>query len=101
MPTDNGHSDGSLVSNEHVYAPSFVGGSGGQTLNPPSNGQPGYTVVQPGTYVNPSDSGSATVPLGQVVNSASSQANQAMDTDHVPIGLRGIIHDYFSGLQSK
>ena len=99
MPTDNGHGGGGTTTNEHVYAPSFVGGQGGTALNPKGGGDPGNTPGQPGNYVNPTDNSSASVPLDQVAANASSQADSAMDSDHVPIGLRGVIHDYFSGLQ--
>ncbi len=99
MPTDNGHSDGGLTTNERIYAPSFVGGNGGQALNPKgNNADPGNTATSQQVIVNPGEEPS-TVPLGQVIDAASAQAANAMDAEHVPIGLRGVIREYFSGLQ--
>jgi hypothetical protein len=98
MPTNNGHSDGSTVTNEHVYAPTFVGGTGGPTINPSGNSNNGSIPSQPGSTVNP-DTGTSSVPLDNVSGPAAAQADSAMNADHVPIGLRGVIHDYFSGLQ--
>ena len=98
MPTNNGHGDGSVVTNEHVYAPTFVGGSGGPSIDPSNGASNGSVPSQPGSYTNP-DTGTSNVPLDNVSAAAQAQADSAMDTDHVPIGLRGVIHDYFSGLQ--
>ena len=99
MDTNNGHGDGTIINNEHIYAPSFIGGTGGAALNPDANNPNGDGgAAQSGGYQSV-QTGSATVPLTSVVGAAASQADAAMDSDHVPIGLRGVIHDYFSGLQ--
>ncbi len=98
IATNNGHSDGSVVTNEHVYAPSFVGGTGGQSVNLPTGNSGDTQSGQPNGYADPS-TGSASVPLQNVAGAAAAQADSALDAEHVPIGLRGVIHDYFSGLQ--
>jgi hypothetical protein len=96
------HGDGTVKGpNETVYAPSFAGGSGGTTLNPKSdnpnaNGDPSQQTNQTST-----SSGQSTVPLNQVSGQASQQADQAMDSDHIPGALRGVVRDYFTGLQGK
>lgn len=95
---NNPAGDGTLVQNERVYAPSFIGGNGGTNINPTgAGGDPGALTNQ-STYIDPT-TGNSTVPLGDVVAAAAAQAASAMDADYVPIGLRGVIHDYFSGLQ--
>jgi hypothetical protein len=39
--------------------------------------------------------------LSDVAGQAAAQADRAMDTDHIPGALRGVVRDYFTGLQSK
>jgi hypothetical protein len=99
IKTDNNPSgDPSLTQSDRVYAPSFIGGNGGSNINPTgAGGDPGALTNQ-STFIDPT-TGNATVPLGDVVAAAAAQAASAMDADYVPIGLRGVIHDYFSGLQ--
>ncbi len=98
---NNGHSDGSLTNNEPVYAPSFVGGSGGTQLNPSSD-NPGNSN-DPSQQADPNNSfaGTSTTPLSSIIGNVSAQADKAMDSDHVPGALRGVIRDYFTGLQSQ
>ena len=98
---NNGHSDGKVVPYEPVYAPSFAGGQGGQQLNPKSDAQrsPNDPTIQGDNASNPN--GASTVPLNAVAGQAASQADKAMDADHIPGALRGVIRDYFTGLQSK
>ncbi len=90
--------DGTTAQTDRVYAPSFIGGQGGTTINPQGPaGQPGDRTNQP-VYTDPT-TGAAMVPLNDVINAASAQAANAADSEYVPLGLRGVIHDYFSGLQ--
>jgi hypothetical protein len=95
------HGDGTVRPSEPVYAPSFVGGSGGQQINPKSD-KPGDNT-DPVQQVNSSNTsnGQSTVPLNQVSGQAAAQADRAMDSDHVPGALRGVIRDYFTGLQDR
>ncbi len=90
---------GNVTPYEPVFAPWFMGGSGGVPLNPPNsntNGNGEITQVQ-----GPNSTGNATVPLSDVASQAASQADQAMDTDHVPGALRGVIRQYFSDLSNQ
>ncbi|MCC7447736.1 MAG: hypothetical protein IT324_09980 [Anaerolineae bacterium] len=98
---NNGHSDGKVAPYEPVYAPSFAGGEGGQKLNPQSDAQrnPNDPTIQGENASNPG--GASTVPLNAVAGQAAAQADKAMDADHIPGALRGVIRDYFTGLQSK
>ena len=96
---DNKPGGGQVAPYEGVYAPSFVGGSGGQALNPTGNND--STDGQNTTQVQgPNSTGNVTVPLSDVAAEAAGQADQAMDTDHVPGTLRGVIRQYFSDLNS-
>jgi hypothetical protein len=96
------HGSGQAVPYESVYAPSFVGGSGGTAVNPQgSNNSTGNAPPAAlGDQVNPV-SGQSLQPIGNVVGLAAAQADQAMDADHIPGPLRGVIRDYFTGLQSQ
>src|SRR5262249_9459646 len=96
---NNGHGSGQVVPYEPVFAPSFIGGTGGQTLNPNgnNNSSEGQTTIQ---VQGPITWASATVPLSDVASQAAGQADAAMDIDHVPGALRGVVRQYFSGLNS-
>jgi hypothetical protein len=96
------HGSGEVLPPESVHAPSFVGGSGGTRVNPQGStdpNAPSNSVPQDG-QVDPV-AGKSVVPLGQVAGQAAAQADQAMDSEHVPGSLRGVIRDYFTGLQSR
>ena len=97
--TNNGHSDGQPTQPENVYAPSFAGGTGGQKLqlNGDTSRNNGQDPVQNGDFAN-NPAGQSTVPLSSVAGQAAAQADRAMDSDHVPGALRGVVKDYFSGL---
>jgi len=95
---NGGTGDGTTTQTDRVYAPSFIGGQGGATINPQGPaGQPGDRTNQP-VYTDPT-TGAAMVPINDVISAASAQAANAADSEYVPLGLRGVIHDYFSGLQ--
>lgn len=93
--------DGSLANNDFVYAPSFIGGQGGQQINPSSqNPDNPNDPTEQGDYIS-NPTGDSMVPLGSVAGTASAQADQAMDTDRVPGSLRGVIRNYFTNLQER
>jgi hypothetical protein len=99
--TNNGNGDGQVKPYEGVYAPSFVGGSGGNKLQPdgtsPTNGK---DPLQQGEFSN-NPTGESVVPLNSVVDQAAAQADRAMDLNKVPGSLRGVIRNYFTGLQEQ
>jgi hypothetical protein len=96
------HGSGETVLSNLPYDPSFVGGSGGASVSPQGSNNPnGASNAAPqGDQVNPT-AGQSVVPLSAVAGQAASQADQAMDSEHVPGPLRGVIRDYFTGLQSQ
>lgn len=87
-----------LAANQFIYAPSFIGGDGGATLNLSSDAEPNSTdTVEQVEAVSPE--GESRVRVGSVIGLAASQADEAMDADRVPGALRGVIREYFTGLQ--
>ncbi|MFN8562228.1 MAG: hypothetical protein U0703_11540 [Anaerolineae bacterium] len=45
--------------------------------------------------------GQVTVPYDQVFSSYADDASRALDSDYVPLGLRDVIHDYFTSLEPR
>jgi hypothetical protein len=92
--------DANLANNQYIYAPEFAasGGNGPklglQTDKPSSENAP----VQPGDQGN-NPTGESKVELGQVLGQAAKQADEAMDSDSIPGALRGVVREYFTGLQ--
>ncbi len=96
ISTDNGAGDGGETPNSNVYAPQRVGGEGGPQLDVPGNPDSGIPI-QEGEFAN-NPNGQASVPYTQVYGDYSSAANQALDSGYVPLGLRGLIQQYFTRL---
>ncbi len=96
------HGSGEVLPYEAVHAPSFVGGSGGARVSPQGSTDPNAAsdAAPQDSQVDPV-AGKSVVPIGQVAGQAAAQADQAMDSEHVPGSLRGVIRDYFTGLQSR
>jgi hypothetical protein len=42
-----------------------------------------------------------TVPYNQVFSDYSNAANQALERDYIPLGLRDVVRDYFSSLEPR
>ncbi len=99
IEANNGRSDGTLAENDFIYAPTFIGGEGGQEINPRS-GQPGSDSdpMELGEF-SENPTGESRVPIRDVVGRAAAEADQAMETDRVPGALRGFIRQYFTDIQ--
>jgi hypothetical protein len=91
--------NGGTANNDFVYAPTFIGGDGGDKINPESDNplNPNDPTESGDFTSNPT--GNSMLPIGDVAGQASAEADRAMDNDRVPGSLRGIIRNYFSGLQ--
>ncbi len=59
---------------------------------------PGTALASEGNYVDNPD-GDALVPYNQVYSDYRNAANRALDSDYIPLGLRDVVHDYFSSLE--
>jgi hypothetical protein len=79
-----------------IYAPQRAGGEGGPELflEPDNSDVP----LQDGEFTeNPR--GQALVPYNQVFSDYSNAANRALESDYIPLGLRDVVHDYFTSLE--
>ena len=79
-----------------VYAPQRAGGEDGPELflEPDNSDVP----LTEGEFAeNPE--GQALVPYNQVFSDYSNAANRALESDYIPLGLRDVVHDYFSSLE--
>ncbi|MBN1430271.1 MAG: hypothetical protein JXB07_18015 [Anaerolineae bacterium] len=100
MPTDNGPGDGGERDYEDIFSPQRVGGEGGEEVDIP--GDPGAgmpTGVEGDLAANPS--GSSNVPYNEVWSDYEGAVNQALDSGHIPLGLRDLIKNYFGSLDPK
>jgi hypothetical protein len=82
---------------ESIYAPTRLGqtGAGAEIeLESDTSGMP----VQEGEFTeNPT--GQASVPYNEVYGDYADAANRALESDYVPLGLRDLVRDYFTGLE--
>ena len=89
----DGQGEGDFAS---VYAPRRIGGEGGPEvfLEPETSDVP----VTEGEFAeNPA--GESLVPYNQVFSDYSNAANRALESDYIPLGLRDVVHDYFTSIE--
>lgn len=96
-PGQNNNPDGQGEGQfESIYAPQRIGGEGNENIQLEANSsdQP----IQEGNFSN-NPAGNTSVPYNQVFSDYSNAANQALQSDYIPLGLRDVVHDYFSSLE--
>ena len=97
MNTDNGPGDGGESSFADIYSPQRIGGEGGDQVDIPGNPGAGLPTGNEGNFAeNPQ--GESTVPYGDVYGDYAGAVNEALDNGYVPLGLRGLIQQYFTRL---
>lgn len=97
MDTDNGPGDGGETEYEGIYAPERIGGEGGEEVDIPGDPGAGEPTGVEGDFAeNPE--GDSTVSYDEVFGDYDDAVNEALDNGYIPLGLRDLIHDYFSGL---
>jgi hypothetical protein len=82
---------------EPVYDPRRVGGNPNAdeiVLEPDDSDVP---VIE-GEFA-PNPSGEALVPYNEVYGDYRNQANRALESDYVPLGLRDVVRNYFTSLE--
>ncbi len=80
-----------------IYAPQRIGGEGGEQVDIPGEAGPGTPVTEGELAENPT--GESSVPYTEVFGDYSGAVNQALDTGYIPLGMRGLIQQYFSRLE--
>lgn len=98
QPLGDNNADGQGESSfESIYAPTRLGqtDAGAEIeLESDTSGMP----VQEGEFTqNPT--GQSSVPYNQVFGDYADAANRALESDYVPLGLRDLVRDYFTGLE--
>ncbi len=85
---------------EAVNVPRRIGPAANDGNNVQLNPDASNTPIQEGDFVeNPN--GQVTVPYNQVFSDYANAANQALNSDYVPLGLRDVVRDYFTSLEPK
>ncbi len=99
IPTNNGANQNRLEDYSSVFAPDHLGGSGGDFLQPdPQNPEGGIDVGEVPADPN-RDPGEASVPYTDVFREYSNQANSALATDAIPLGMKDYVRQYFGALE--
>lgn len=81
---------------DSVYAPQRIGGDNGPAvmLEPEGANTP---LIEGEFSENPT--GTTTVPYNQVFSDYTDAANQALESDYIPLGMRDIVRDYFTSIE--
>ncbi len=96
-PAQNNNPDGLGEGEfEPVYAPRRIGAAEGPQLFLET--EPGDAPLVEGDFA-PNPSGEALVPWNQIFGDYRDAASRALESDYIPLGLRDVVHDYFSALE--
>jgi hypothetical protein len=96
IPQNNGAGNGGESAYEQIYAPSLLGGTGGDTLGLPTSGENGDVV---GTSPTTAENGQSLVPYTQVYSQYNQFNRQAIENGEVPAQFMDLIRNYFGSLQ--
>ncbi len=96
MATDNGPGDGGVTPFEELFAPQRIGGEGGDVVDL-GDGVQGPTLGIEGDLVD-NPAGEANVPYNEVYADYEGAVIEALESGYIPLGLRALIGQYFSGL---
>ena len=96
IPQDNGPGNGGESTYEQIYAPSLLGGAGGDTLGLPTSGTEGDVV---GTSPTTAENGQSLVPYTEVYSQYNQFNRQAIENGEVPAQFMDVIRNYFGSLQ--
>lgn len=85
---------------ESVNVPQRIGDQANDGNNVQLDPDAGNTPVQEGDFSQNPD-GQVTVPYNQVFSDYANAANEALNRDYVPLGLRDVVRDYFTSLEPR
>jgi hypothetical protein len=93
---NNGAGDGGESTYQQIYAPSLLGGAGGDTLGVPTSGEDGKVI---GTSPTTAKDGQSLVPYTEVYSQYNQFNRQALENGEVPAQFTDVVRNYFSSLQ--
>jgi hypothetical protein len=93
---NNGPGNGGESTYEQIYAPSLLGGAGGDTLGVPTSGEDGEVI---GTSPTTVEDGESLVPYTEVYSQYNQFNRQALENGEVPAQFMDLIRNYFGSLQ--
>jgi hypothetical protein len=96
IPQNNGAGDGGESAYEQIYAPSLLGGAGGDMLGVPTSGEDGEVI---GTSPTTAEDGESLVPYTEVYSQYNQFNRQALENGEVPAQFMDLIRNYFGSLQ--
>lgn len=81
---------------QDVFAPTDIDGQGDSTIR--LEADESDTPAQEGEFqANPD--GESTVPYNEVFRTYADEANTALESDYIPLGMRDLVRDYFTSLE--
>jgi hypothetical protein len=93
---NNGPGDGGESTYEQIYAPSLLGGAGGDMLGVPTSGDDGEVI---GPSPTTAEDGQSLVPYTEVYSQYNQFNRQALENGEVPVQFMDVIRNYFGSLQ--
>jgi hypothetical protein len=97
IPQTNGPGNGGESAFEQIYAPTLLGGNGGQTVTLPNSGQDGETIGQGPT--TPGSASQSLVPYQQVYSQYDQSYHHAIESGNIPFAFLDTIRNYFDSLK--
>lgn len=83
---------------EAIFAPRRLGIGGNDTITLETD--PGDEIVRE-TNLSDNPTGDTTVPYNEVFSDYQNSVNAALDSGYIPLGLRDVVHDYFTSLDPQ
>jgi hypothetical protein len=93
---NNGPGDGGESAYQQIYAPSLLGGAGGDMLGVPTSGEDGEVI---GASPTIAEDGESLVPYTEVYSQYNQFNRQALENGEVPVQFMDVIRNYFGSLQ--
>ncbi|MCC6801445.1 MAG: hypothetical protein IT319_01075 [Anaerolineae bacterium] len=85
---------------EAVNVPRRIGNQANDGSNVQLDPDASNAPVQEGDF-SENPTGQVTIPYNQVFSDYANSANEALESDYVPLGLRDVVRDYFTSLEPR
>ena len=93
---NNGPGDGGESAYQQIYAPSLLGGAGGDMLGIPTSGEDGEVI---GASPTAAEDGKSLVPYTEVYSQYNQFNRRALENGEAPAQFMDVIRNYFGSLQ--